>query len=346
MEYARLGETGLIVSRLALGTMTFGKGVGGRGAAIFKVDDQGAEALVGQAFDAGINFFNTADAYAEGRSEEMLGRALGSRRKDAVIATKVGNRTGGGLTDIGLSRRHILMAAEESLRRMGTDWIDVYLFHKIDPYTPLEEMLEAANQLVSSGKVRYVGFSNWPAWMAAKAVGIQNARGFEPLRAAEMYYSLVGRDLEHEILPFAEDVGIGTTVWSPLAGGLLSGRYSREDPTGGGGRLSSFNFIPVDKDAAFAIIDVLREIGASRDASPAQVALAWLLAKRNISSVIVGASSAEQFSDNLGALGVNLTADEMARLDEISAIRLPYPNWFTPVTIDSAVHQAMEESGR
>lgn len=341
MEYNRLGRTGLIISRLALGTMTFGKGVSGPGAAIFKVDDIGADALVGEALDAGINFFNSADAYAAGRSEEMLGRALGDRRKDVVIATKVGNRTGPALTDVGLSRRHILMAAEDSLRRLGTDWIDLYLFHKIDPHTPLEEMLEAAEQLVRAGKVRYVGFSNWPAWVAAKAVGIQNARGYEPLRAAEMYYSLVGRDLEHEVIPFADDAGIGVMVWSPLAGGLLSGRYSREDPGGAGGRLSSYSFIPVDRENAFEIVDALCAIGASRGASPAQVALAWLLTNASVTSVILGASSSEQFQDNLSSLSVQLQPDELDVLNKLSARPPPYPNWFSPVTIDPAVTKAL-----
>lgn len=321
--------------------MTFGQVEGGPGASIFKVDQAGANSLVAQARDAGINFFNTADVYAGGQSEEMLGRALGTGRSDAVIATKVGNRMGHAITSAGLSRRHILLAAENSLRRLGTDWIDVYLFHRIDPLTPLEEMLEAADSLVRAGKVRYVGFSNWPAWMAAKAVGIQAARCLTRLRAAEMYYSLAGRDLEHELIPFAQDAGIGMTIWSPLAGGLLSGRYTREDPGGGEGRLTGFDFIPGDREKAYAIVDQLCSIGARYQASPAQIALAWLLARPAVSSIIVGASLPAQLAENLGAAALTLAPADIDLLDRLTDPGLPYPHWFTAKTSDFAVGRAL-----
>jgi aryl-alcohol dehydrogenase-like predicted oxidoreductase len=222
MQYARLGETGLIVSRLALGSMTFGSGAG-IFASVAKVDQKAANDLVARAIDGGINFFNSADVYAGGESERILGKAIGVKRQGVVIATKVGNRMGEAVIEAGLSRRHILDAADASLSRLGTDYIDVYLVHKVDPLTPIEETIEALEDLVRAGKVRYVGFSNWSAWQAAKAVGIQRARGWTPFRAAEMYYSLVGRDLEHDVVPFCADAGIGVMVWSPLAGGFFSG---------------------------------------------------------------------------------------------------------------------------
>ena len=345
MKYARLGDTGLIVSRLALGSMTFGQ-LKGKLAPMAKVDQPMADRLVASSIDAGVNFFNSADAYAQGQAEEILGRAIGARRRDVVIATKVGNRTGPAVTDRGLSRRHILMEAEESLRRLGTDWIDVYLFHIFDRHTPLEETLEAAEQLVRSGKVRYVGYSNWPAWMSAKAVGIQNARGYEPFRAAEVYYSLVGREVEHEILPFAEDAGIGVTVWSPLAGGLLSGRYDTDkldelDPDAG--RLGVFNFMPYDRTKAGPILAALRRIAEAASATPAQVALAWLLARRSVTSVIIGANSEAQLRDNLGAADLELPAEAIAELDRLSTPPHSFPGWFTPITRDPAVADAIGE---
>jgi aryl-alcohol dehydrogenase-like predicted oxidoreductase len=347
MQYARLGDTGLLVSRLAFGAMTFGEAPPGTAfAAIYKVDQRGADDLVARALDAGVNCFNTADAYAEGRSEEMLGRALGQRRRDVVIATKVGNRMGPGLIRQGLSRQHVIGAAEESLRRLGTDYLDVYLAHRLDPYTPLEETLDALDDLVRAGKVRYVGFSNWPAWLAAKAVGLQRTNGWAPFRAAEMMYSLLGRDVEHEIVPVAEDAGIGLLAWSPLAGGFLSGKYTRQDPGGAGGRLTGFDLIPFDRERGYDLVDRLREIGAGRGASVAQVALAWLLARPAVSSVLVGASRPEQLADNLAAASLDLTADEVAALDALSAPAAIYPGWFNARIYDAPVRDALGSQGR
>jgi aryl-alcohol dehydrogenase-like predicted oxidoreductase len=342
MRYARLGDTGLIVSKLALGAMTFGEGKGGFAASVYKVDQAGADRLVSQALDAGINYFNTADAYAGGQSEQMLGRALGSRRAEAIIATKVANRMGPALIDQGLSRRQILACADASLKRLGTDWIDVYLVHRLDPYTPLEETLQALQSLVSAGKVRYVGFSNWPAWLAAKAIGIQRAHGWEPFRAAEMYYSLVGRDLEHEVVPFALDAGVGVQVWSPLAGGFLSGKYSRENPTGGGGRLSGFDFIPFDRDRGYALVERLRDMAKALNATPAQLAIAWLLDRPAVSSVLIGASTAAQLTDNLAAAQISLSESDRAELDALTAPAALYPGWFTERLFDAKVREALQ----
>jgi aryl-alcohol dehydrogenase-like predicted oxidoreductase len=341
MKYTRLGDTGLVVSRMAFGAMTFGSADGGAFASVYKVDQAGADALVGRALEAGVNFFNTADAYAGGVSESMLGKALGARRRDVVIATKVGNRTGEALVHQGLSRHHILAEAEQSLRRLGTDYIDVYLVHRLDPYTPMEETLEALDSLVASGKVRYVGFSNWPAWMAAKAVGLQREHGWARFRAAEMYYSLVGRDLEHEVVPFALDAGVGIMVWSPLAGGFLSGKYTRQNPGGGGGRLSGFDFIPFDRERGYDLVERLREIGAAHGASPAQVALAWLLSRAHVASVLVGASKTQQLDDNLRAAELALSGDELAVLDEMTAPSPVYPHWFNERVVDTALKDAL-----
>jgi aryl-alcohol dehydrogenase-like predicted oxidoreductase len=341
MQYARLGETGLIVSRLALGSMTFGAGAG-IFASVAKVDQKGANDLVARAIDGGINFFNSADAYAGGDSERILGKAIGAKRHGTVIATKVGNRMGDAVIETGLSRRHILGAADASLTRLGTDYIDVYLVHKVDPLTPIEETVEALERLVRDGKVRYVGFSNWPAWQAAKAVGIQKARGFSPFRAAEMYYSLVGRDLEHDIAPFCADAGIGVMVWSPLAGGFLSGKYTREKPKGASGdRLGGFDFLPYDRQRGYDLVDLLREIGEKRGATPAQVSLAWLLTRPTVSSLLIGASSAAQLADNVAAADVKLAAEDLAALDAATKPTPPYPNWFTDRVADGKAHAAL-----
>jgi aryl-alcohol dehydrogenase-like predicted oxidoreductase len=344
MLYNRLGDTGLVVSRLAFGAMTFGKAQGAY-ASIFKVGQDLANELVARCLDRGVNYFNTADAYANGESEVMLGRALGARRQDAVIATKVGMRTGEPLIRSGLSRRYVLNAAEDSLRRLGTDYIDVYLAHRPDPYTPLEETVDALDLLVRQGKVRYVGFSNWPAWQAAKAIGLQNARGAEPFRAAEMYYSLVGRDLEHEIVPFARDAGVGIMVWSPLAGGFLSGKYTRDDPTGGGGRLTGFDFIPFDRERGFDLVEVLRQIAADKQgATPVQIALAWLLHQPHVASVLVGASNAAQLDDNLAAADVSLSPAELEHLDQLTAPTATYPGWFNRTIYDKTAVEALARS--
>lgn len=344
MQYTRLGNTGLIVSRMAFGSMTFGSGEGAFGS-VYKVDQVGANNLVARALDAGINFFNTADAYANGQSEEMLGQALGKRRQEVVIASKVGNRMSNVLIDQGLSRQHILASVQGSLKRLGTDYLDLYLVHRLDPYTPLEETLEALNYVVQQGMVRYLGFSNWPAWLAAKAIGLQREHGWAQFRAAEMYYSLVGRDLEHEIVPFAQDAGVGITVWSPLAGGFLSGKYTRKNPGGDGGRLTGFDFIPFDREHGYDVVDRLREIGEKHSAYPAQVALAWLLSRPHVASVLVGASKIDQLDNNIGAAQLELSTGELSALDKLTEPTAPYPNWFNANIYDEPVRNALNKQG-
>ena len=341
MQYTRLGDTGLIVSRMAFGAMTFGSAEGTIFAAISKVDQQLANELVAKALDAGINHFNTADVYTGGQSEEFLARALGKRRNDVVISTKVGFRSGDDLIHQGLSRHHILTSADDSLRRLGTDYIDVYLVHRLDPHTPVEETAGALDSLVKSGKVRYIGFSNWPAWLAAKTVGIQRERGWARFKAAELYYSLVGRDLEHELVPFVQDAGIGVFVWSPLAGGFLSGKYTRENPKGDGGRLNAFDMLPYDKEKGYQVVDRLRAIGAAHKATPAQVALAWVLSKPFVGSVLLGANKFSQLEDNLGAANLELSRQELAGLDELTAPTPIYPTYFNARVVDEPLRQAL-----
>jgi len=338
MQYARFGNTGLVVSRLAFGAMTFGSG---NVPAVYKVDERGAGDLVGQALDAGVNFFDTADAYADGQSEVMLGKLLGARRKDVVVSTKVGIRSGSSLGDTGLSRRHILAGCEASLRRLGTDYIDLYIVHRFDPLTPMEETLRALDDLVRRGSVRYVGYSNWAAWQAAKAVGLQERHGWARFAGAQMYYSLLGRDIEHEVLPFVRDAGIGTMIWSPLAGGFLSGKYTRASLTAQDNRLSGFDFLPFDKEQGFRLVDLMKTIAETHRVSVAQVALAWLLAKPGVSTVLIGATKRSQLEDNLGAAEVVLSPSELRQLDEASPHAEYYPAWFTQRLRDAELDNAL-----
>ena len=341
MQYNRLGDSGLIVSRLAFGAMTFGSAKGTIFESISRVDEKLANELVAKALDTGVNHFNTADVYTGGQSEEFLGRALGSRRKDVVISTKVAFRSGEALIHQGLSRHHILGAAEASLRRLGTDYIDIYLAHKLDPHTPIEETAEAFDKLVKSGKVRYVGFSNWPAWLAAKTLGLQRQHEWARFKAAELYYSLVGRDLEHELVPFVQDAGIGVLVWSPLAGGFLTGKYTRENPRGDGGRLNAFDVLPYDKEKGHQVVDRLRTISAAHDATPAQIAIAWVLSKPFVSSVLLGANTTAQLEDNLRAADLQLRKEDLAGLDEFTAPVPVYPSYFNARVVDEPVQKAV-----
>lgn len=346
MQYIRLGNTGLIVSRFAFGTMTFGSDP--RFPTVAKVALDAAKAMIDRALDAGVNFLDTADGYSGGESEVYLGKFLGPRRKDVVVATKVGFRAGDPITQAGLSRRHIFEACDSSLKKIGTDWIDLYIVHKVDAFTPVEETLEALNDLVRAGKVRYVGFSNWPAWQAAWALAIQQERGWARFTSGQMYYSLLTRDLEHDFVPFLNATGTGMTVWSPLAGGFLSGKYTRESfqqkEKEAGNRLAGFDFIPFDKEAGFRLVEKMREIGHSHGASVAQVALAWLLAKPFVTSVILGATKMTQLEDNLQAMDVKLLDSELAILDQMSAPPLQYPAWFTAATTDPKHKDALVDN--
>jgi aryl-alcohol dehydrogenase-like predicted oxidoreductase len=325
MRYSKLGDSGLIVSKLAFGSMTLGATWKG---ALAGIDGAAGDALVAQALDAGINFFDTADVYHFGESEVLLGKALGARRDEAVIATKVGMRTSASLSNSGLSARHIHGSIDASLKRLGTDRVDVYICHRPDPLTPLEETLGALDAVVRAGKARYIGFSNWPAWLAAKAVAMQRANGLARFITGQMSYSLLNRDIEHDYAPMALDAGVGTMVWSPLAGGFLSGKYSREDPAGGNGRLATETFFEVDRDKGYRIVDALRPIAEARGVQVAAVALAWLLDRPSIATAIIGFTSPAQFDANLAAAELRLSDDEIATLDAASAAFIPYPQSF------------------
>ncbi|MDZ4068113.1 MAG: aldo/keto reductase [Tabrizicola sp.] len=327
MEYIRLGSSGLIVSRMAFGAMTFSSGNRDL-PSVYKVESTVADRLVGQALDAGINFFDTADVYARGQSEEILGKALGAKREQVVIATKVGGRFSSDLLDAGLSRRHIMRSVDASLSRLGTDWIDVYIVHRDCPYTPLEEVIQALDDVVRAGKVRYLGFSNWPAWRVAKAMEMMRANGLAPFTHGQMFYSLAARDVENEFMPMLQQYGLGLTVWSPLAGGFLTGKYPRNGQSAEGTRHAGFDMMPIDLDRGYRVLDVLQTIAAAHNASPAQIALAWLLAKRQVSSILLGASKAEQLADTLKASQIKLSDEQMTQLEAASAPPALYPAWF------------------
>jgi aryl-alcohol dehydrogenase-like predicted oxidoreductase len=337
MDYTTLGNTGLVVSRLAFGAMTFTAGNKDIGT-VFKVGAELADRLVGRSLDAGINFFDTADGYAAGESEMLLGQALKTRRNDVVIATKVGFRSGPALTQAGLSRRHILWSVDQSLRRLGTEWIDVYIAHREDPLTPLEETLAAFDTLVRAGKVRYLGFSNWSAWKVAASLEIQKANNLAPFTHGQMNYSLLGRDVERDVIPMVRRYNLGLTVWSPLASGFLSGKYTRESLSDPNNRFSGFDILPFDKEKGFALVETLRALAQQRNATVAQVAIAWLLAKSSVTSVILGASKLNQLDDNLAAPAVKLSDAEVADLDKATTPPDVYPNWFNDrIAVDQAV---------
>jgi aryl-alcohol dehydrogenase-like predicted oxidoreductase len=340
MQYTTLGHSGLLVSRLAFGAMTFGTGELVPGVTN-NIDQTGADQMVGRALDAGINLFDTADAYTGGQSEIMLGKALSSHRDEVIIATKVGFRTGRALTATGLSYRHIIASAEASLKRLGTDYIDLYQIHIPDPLTPPEETARALDDLVRRGLVRYLGFSNLPAWKAARMLGIQEQNGYARFVGAQMYYSLLGRDLEYEVVPFVEDTGIGVLVWSPLAGGFLSGKYTRENPTPEGARLNKFQLPPIDVEKGYDVVDLLKAIAQNHQATPAQVALAWMLTKPFVSSIIVGANKMSHLEDNLGAAELTLSVQEVEQLDSLTAPPPLYPGWMQPLGWDAQVRQAL-----
>lgn len=332
MKYNTLGHTGLLVSELCLGTMTFASAEG-MWKAMAGVEQKTADELVRLSLEAGVNFIDTADVYTNGESEKTLAQALSNlavARKDVVIATKVFGRTGPGRNDVGASRGHIMDAVEASLRRLKTDYIDLYQVHGSDSVTPVEETLRALNTLVEQGKVRYIGCSNWYAWQMMKALGISDARNLAKFDTLQAYYSIAGRDLEREIVPLLNDQRLGLLVWSPLAGGLLSGKFSRENPKPENSRRSAFDFPIVDKERTWRILDVLRPIAESRQTSVATVALAWILAKPFVTSVIIGAKRVDQLQQNLAAADLQLSDDEMKKLDEVSALPPEYPGWMVP----------------
>jgi aryl-alcohol dehydrogenase-like predicted oxidoreductase len=330
MRYNQMGNTGLFVSELCLGTMTFGAAVeGSMWGAIAGLDQAGADEIVRRSVEAGINFIDTADVYSNGVSEQILGqsiRNLGLKRSDVVIATKAYGAMGSRPNDKGASRGHIMDAVEGSLSRLGTDHIDLYQIHADDSITPIDETLRALDDLVTSGKVRYVGVSNWAAWKIAKALQRSEAKGWARFETLQAYYTIAGRDLEREVMPMLQSENMGLMVWSPLAGGLLSGKYDRETQSKEG-RRAAFDFPPVDKSRTFDVIDAMRPIAAAHGATVAQVALAWLLHQPVVTTVIIGAKRIEQLEDNLKAVGVKLTADDLTVLDKVSALPAEYPGW-------------------
>ncbi|ROS02756.1 aldo/keto reductase [Raoultella terrigena] len=330
MRYKKLGNTGLFVSELCLGTMTFG-GEEGMWGKIGQLRQAEAEQLVGSALDAGINFIDTANVYSEGRSEEITGQALKNLkipRENVVVATKVFGETGtAGVNSRGSSRYHILSSVKESLRRLQLDHIDLYQLHGFDPATPVEETLYALDTLVRQGHVRYIGISNWAAWQIVKALGIAERLGLARFASLQAYYTIAGRDLERELVPMMQSEGLGLMVWSPLAGGLLSGKYTRDGQGEAGGRRLEFDFPPVNKDRAFDCVDAMREVADAKGATVAQVALAWLLHQQAVTSVIIGAKRADQLADNIAATQIQLGEEDLRKLDAVSALPREYPGW-------------------
>jgi len=329
MRYNRLGNTGLFVSELCFGTMTFGGGEGIWGN-IGSLQQQEAEQLIARSLDAGINFIDTADVYAHGVSEKITGQALKNlkvKREDVVIATKVFSEMGSGPNARGASRAHILDGVKASLKRLQLEHIDLYQIHGFDPATPLEETVRALEMLVSQGLVRYVGVSNWAAWQIMKGLGIADRLGFSRFASLQAYYTIAGRDLEREIVPLLKSEGVGLMVWSPLAGGLLSGKYGRDRNGEEGSRRVNFDFPPVDLERAYPVIDRMRTIADERGCSVARIALAWLLHQPQVTSIIIGAKQPEQLDDNIAAVDIELSAAELVALDEISQLPLEYPAW-------------------
>jgi len=334
VERRRLGASGLEVSVLALGAMTFGSGM----PPITTVDERDARVMVDRALGAGVNLIDTADVYANGQSEEILGAAVRGRRDDVLVATKVGFAT----KDPGaLSYDNVVAACEGSLRRLGTDRIDLYQLHRPDRTTPIEETLQALDDLVARGLVREIGTSNFRAWENAAAVARQRALGRPAFTSAQLYYSLVGREAEHELIPQCRADDLGVIVWSPLSSGYLTGRYREGAP---GGRRTSFTFPPVDPDVGARGVDAVVAVAEGRGVSPARVALAWVLAQPGITSAIVGASSVEQLDDNLAAAALVLAPDELAALDAATELAPIYPAWWDPAMgIPGPTHRVEEQ---
>ncbi len=332
MKYRLLGRTGVAVSELCLGTMTFG----GKGfwTAIGQLGQKEVDGLVGAALDGGVNFIDTADVYSEGESERLTGQALrnlGRPRDQVVVATKALGRMGPGPNQAGLTRLHILHAIDASLKRLQLDHVDLYQVHGVDRLTPIEETMEALDQVVRAGKARYIGYCNEPAWVSMKANAYAERRGLSKFVSAQMYYTIAGRDLEREVAPFCQDQGLGILPWSPLAGGLLSGKFDLEGddkPKGPSeARRAQFDFPPVDRERARVVLRAMREVSKVTDLSVARIALAWLLSRPYVTSVIIGAKNRQQLDDNLAASDVKLSPEQLAKLDQASALPSEYPGW-------------------
>lgn len=351
MRYHLLGRTGLYVSEFCLGTMTFGGegGLGREGATwsqIGKLQIDDATALVKRAFDAGVNFIDTANVYSIGKSETLTGEALkrlGIPRDQIVIATKATGIMDGTPNGRGQSRYHLLNEIDASLKRLQVDHVDLYQLHAFDPLTPMEEALEALNDIVRSGRARYAGVSNWAAWQIMKGLGIAERRGFARFQSVQAYYTLAGRDLEREIVPLALDQGLGIMVWSPLAGGLLTGKFTPDGKGPEGARRASFDFPVVDKPRAFRCVDAMRPIAERHGASVAQVALAWLLSRPGVATVILGAKTLAQLDDNLKARTLKLSEDDLKSLEEASRLPPEYPGWMLATQGKNRAHAPYKE---
>ena len=329
MRYNLLGRTGLFVSELCLGTMTFGGGAGIWNQ-IGDLQQSDAERLVGRALDAGVNFIDTADIYSQGVSEQITGQALKNLkipREQVVIATKVFGEMGSSPNERGTTRYHIMDGVKASLKRLQLDHIDLYQVHAFDPVTPIEETVRALDALVQQGHVRYVGVSNWAAWQIVKALGIAQREGLARFESLQAYYTIAGRDLERELVPMLESEGLGLMVWSPLAGGLLSGKYGRDQQGEAGSRRTTFDFPPVNRERAWDCVDAMRPIAQAKGVSVAQIALAWLLHQKAVTSVIIGAKRVDQLDDNIAATKVKLSVEELGVLNEVSALPAEYPGW-------------------
>lgn len=327
MQYAKLGNTGAFVSRFCLGAMTFGGTDNLAGNAIGRLSQGETDVVVGQALDAGINFIDTADVYGGGSSETLLGHTLKKRRHGIVLATKFSGRSGQGPNQVGQSRLHLMNSLEQSLTRLQTDHIDLYQIHNFDPFTPAEETLGALDDVVRQGKVRYIGCSNLAAWQLMKALGISNTEKLSSFVSVQSFYSLANRDVEIELVPAITDAKLGLLCWSPLAGGLLSGKFDRHGTTDPSSRRATIQFPPVDETKIFNVIDALKDVAQKHNASPAQIALAWLLSRLFVTSVIVGIKTPEQLTDNLKAFDINLTDEDLQNLHEASCSPARYPAW-------------------
>ncbi|MDB5690334.1 MAG: aldo/keto reductase [Sphingomonas bacterium] len=342
MHYNKLGRTGLFVSEMCLGTMTFG-GTGDIWSKIGALGQDEADGLVRAAFDAGINFLDTADVYSNGLSEQITGQAirnLGIRRDEIVVATKAFGRTGEGPNGQGNTRYHLIDACKASLKRLQLDHIDLYQLHGFDVATPIEETMRALDTLVQHGHVRYIGVSNWAAWQIMKALGTSERLGLHRFASLQAYYTIAGRDLERELGPMMQSEEVGLMVWSPLAGGFLSGKYDRNDEKASDGRRSGFDFPPVERDRGYGVIDAMRPIAAAKGVSIAQIALAWLLHQPVVTSVIIGAKRRDQLDDNLAAANVELTAQDLAALEEASRLPVEYPGWMLNFQGGARIEQA------
>ena len=328
MQYQQLGRVGLFVSRIAFGTSTFG----GARHPLYKVvgglDQREADRIVGVALEAGINLFDTADIYAEGESETMLGKALGARRNDVLIATKAGNRSGGGPNEVGQSRVHLMAAIEASLRRLATDHVDLLQLHAFDPLTPFDDVVRTLDDAIRAGKVRYVGCSNFFAWQLVKAQAVAQSLSCERFASLQAYYSVVGRDIEREIVPAVVDQGLGLLTWCPLAGGLLTGKFTRSRRPADQSRRLHFDFPPVAMEHAYGVIDVLERVAARHAATVAQVSLAWQFHQPGVTAAIVGARSAEQLAENVKATELALTQEDLGEIDVASRLAPEYPRWY------------------